>query len=89
MPKPLIPVSGAAGTVVAIGAGVTRFKVGDRVNSTLYSRWIEGAPGPDEPDYCLGMPLPGGLAEYMTIHEQRRCKALLRRSVFLPGRQPR
>lgn len=70
VPKPLIPVSDAAGTVVAIGAGVTRFKVGDRVNSTLYSRWIDGAPGPNEPDYCLGMPLPGGLAEYMIIHEE-------------------
>ncbi|TDG03209.1 NAD(P)-dependent alcohol dehydrogenase [Paraburkholderia guartelaensis] len=69
VPKPLIPVSDAAGTVVAIGNGVTRFEVGDRVNSTLYSHWIDGAPGPDEPAYCLGMPLPGGLAEYMIIHE--------------------
>ncbi|WP_322044568.1 NAD(P)-dependent alcohol dehydrogenase [Paraburkholderia sp. J67] len=69
VPRPLIPVSDAAGTVVAIGDGVTRFKVGERVNSTLYSRWIDGAPGPDEPAYCLGMPLPGGLAEYMIIHE--------------------
>ncbi|WP_246792550.1 zinc-dependent alcohol dehydrogenase family protein [Burkholderia perseverans] len=70
VPKPLIPVSDAAGTVVAVGAGVTRFRVGERVNSTLYSRWIDGAPGPDEPDHCLGMPLPGGLAEYMIIHEE-------------------
>nr|WP_315597842.1 NAD(P)-dependent alcohol dehydrogenase [uncultured Cupriavidus sp.] len=70
VPRPLIPVSDAAGTVVAVGAGVTRFKLGDRVNSTLYSRWIDGAPGSDEPDHCLGMPLPGGLAEYMIIHEE-------------------
>ncbi|WP_186210247.1 zinc-dependent alcohol dehydrogenase family protein [Burkholderia gladioli] len=69
VPKPLIPVSDAAGTVIAIGDGVTRFKIGDRVNSTLYSHWIDGAPGPDEPAYCLGMPLPGGLAEFMIIHE--------------------
>jgi NADPH:quinone reductase-like Zn-dependent oxidoreductase len=75
VPKPLIPVSDAAGAVVAVGDGVTRFKPGDRVNSHLYSRWIDGAPGPDEPAYCFGMPLPGGLAEYMIIHEDSAVRA--------------
>ena len=36
VPKPLIPVSDAVGTVVAVGPSVSRFKVGERVNSTLY-----------------------------------------------------
>ena len=75
VPKPLIPVSDAAGEVVAVGEGVTRFKIGDRVNSHLYSRWLDGAPGPDEPAYCMGMPLPGGLAEYMIIHEDSAVRA--------------
>ena len=48
VPQPLIPVSDAAGTVVATGENVTRFKVGDRVNSHLYSRWLDGEPGPNE-----------------------------------------
>lgn len=75
VPRNLIPVSDAAGTVVAVGEGVTRFQVGDRVNSHLYSRWLDGAPGPDEPAYCVGSPLPGGLAEYMIIHEQGAVRA--------------
>jgi NADPH:quinone reductase-like Zn-dependent oxidoreductase len=70
IPKPLIPVSDAAGTIVQIGSNVTRFKIGDRVTSHLYSKWIDGAPGPNEPDFCFGAPLPGGLAEYMIIHEE-------------------
>lgn len=75
VPKPLIPVSDAAGVVVSVGAGVSRFKVGDRVNSHLYSRWLDRAPGPDEPAYCFGMPLPGGLAEFMIIHEDSAVRA--------------
>lgn len=75
VPKPLIPVSDAAGTVVATGEGVSRFAVGDRVNSHLYSRWLDGMPGPDEPDYCVGSPLPGGLAQYMIIHEDSAVRA--------------
>ena len=75
VPKPLIPVSDASGTVIAVGEGVSRFKVGDRVNSHLYSRWIDGEPGPDEPAYCFGMPLPGGLAEFMIIDEQSAVRA--------------
>ncbi|MGY2221388.1 zinc-dependent alcohol dehydrogenase family protein [Pseudomonas gingeri] len=75
VPKPLIPVSDVAGSVVAVGEGVDRFKIGDRVNSHLYSRWLDGAPGPDEPDYCFGSPLPGGLAEYMIIHQESAVRA--------------
>ncbi|MBI6885009.1 zinc-dependent alcohol dehydrogenase family protein [Pseudomonas putida] len=75
VPKPLIPVSDAAGTVVAVGDGVRRFAVGDRVNSHLYSRWLDGMPAPDEPNYCFGSPLHGGLAEYMIIHENSAVRA--------------
>lgn len=75
VPKPLIPVSDAVGEVVAVGDGVTRFGVGERVNSHLYSRWLDGAPAPDEPAYCFGSPLPGGLAEYMIIHEDSAVRA--------------
>ena len=75
IPKPLIPVSDAAGVVVDTGLNVTRFRTGDRVTSHLYSKWIDGLPGPDEPRYQFGAPLPGGLAEYMIIHEESAVRA--------------
>ena len=39
-----IPMSDGAGEVVAIGDGVTEFAVGDRVVSTFFPDWIDGAP---------------------------------------------
>ncbi|WCB95455.1 Crotonyl-CoA reductase [Baekduia alba] len=67
MPKGLIPVSDAAGRIVQIGTDVTRWAVGDRVVSHLYSGWRDGAAGRDEGARALGGPLDGGLAEYMVL----------------------
>ena len=39
---PLVPLSDGAGTVVEVGAGVTRFKQGDRCSSVTL--WEETAP---------------------------------------------
>ena len=39
---PFVPASDMAGIVTAIGAGVTRFKPGDRVISTFSPGWIDG-----------------------------------------------
>ena len=75
IPKPLIPVSDAVGVVVAVGKNVTHLKEGDRVNSHLYSHWVDGLPAPNEPDFCYGAPLPGGLAEYMTLYAASAVKA--------------
>lgn len=68
---PFIPVSDMAGEVVAIGGGVTRFAVGDRVMGNFWTQWIDGIPPPEMRHHglSLGGPLPGMLAEYVVILE--------------------
>ena len=39
-----IPMSDGAGTVEAVGDGVTDFAVGDHVVSTFFPQWLDGAP---------------------------------------------
>src|SRR5262245_65950055 len=68
---PFVPASDGAGDVVAVGAGVTRFRVGDRVTGIYIPGWIDGDGSGPEGDYVsLGGPLPGVLAEYMVFNEQ-------------------
>jgi NADPH:quinone reductase-like Zn-dependent oxidoreductase len=55
-PETLIPVSDGAGEVVAVGDGVTRVKPGDRVAISFFSRWVDGAWGPQ----YFGSDLGGG-----------------------------
>jgi NADPH:quinone reductase-like Zn-dependent oxidoreductase len=65
---PLIPLSDGVGEVVAVGEGVTRIAVGDRVTPLFFQGWIGGAPtaevtGPT----TTGGPLDGTLAEFMVL----------------------
>ena len=39
---PVIPMCDGAGEVVALGPGVTQFKVGDRIASTFFQTWTGG-----------------------------------------------
>ena len=39
-----IPMSDGAGEVIAVGAGVNEFAVGDHVVSTFFPDWIDGKP---------------------------------------------
>jgi NADPH:quinone reductase-like Zn-dependent oxidoreductase len=67
---PLIPVSDGVGEVAAVGDGVTRVKVGDRVAGNFSQKWIAGEPAREKLTASLGGPLDGMLAEYRVLHEE-------------------
>src|SRR2546428_29886 len=65
--KPVVPVSDGMGEVVALGEGVTRVKVGDRVIGTFFQRWIDGPTSLAKRDVALGGTYDGLLAEYALL----------------------
>jgi NADPH:quinone reductase-like Zn-dependent oxidoreductase len=68
---PLIPVSDGVGEVIAIGAGVERVKVGDRVAGIFAQGWISGPPTRERlQKTTLGGPLDGMLEELIVLNEQ-------------------
>ncbi|MFJ5777069.1 NAD(P)-dependent alcohol dehydrogenase [Streptomyces sp. NPDC093094] len=64
----VVPVSDGSGEVVAVGPGVRRTAVGDRVTATLFPRWQDG---PLEADHLpqLGGSLDGMLTELAVLPE--------------------
>ena len=71
-PKARLPCamgSDGAGEVIAIGASVTRFRVGQRVASTFFRGWIDGAP-PRRPLAALGAPPADGVLADLTVFDE-------------------
>jgi NADPH:quinone reductase-like Zn-dependent oxidoreductase len=69
MRLPITPLSDGAGTVAAVGAGVTRVKVGDRVAATFMQDWVEGELTEAKGKSALGGGGTGVLAEYVVLQE--------------------
>ena len=86
LPRPTIPLSDGAGEVVAIGAKVSRFAVGDRVAGNFVQDWLYGSLGEHAADSSttLGHGIDGTLAGYR-IFSQEGLVALPRNLSFAEG----
>lgn len=72
--NPIIPCSDGAGEVLAVGSGVTRLQVGDRVAGSFFPHWQEGRSTPEKIRHALGGDVDGMLAEEVILHEDALAK---------------
>lgn len=66
---PRIPLSDGAGEVVEVGAGVTKFKSGDRVVATFFQNWEGGGIIASVMASAMGGAIDGILTEYALLEE--------------------
>lgn len=65
-----VPLSEGVGTVVAVGAGVDRVAVGDRVTSTHFPQWVSGPWTPAHYAQDVGNTVDGWLTEIAMLPER-------------------
>ncbi|WP_020554305.1 zinc-dependent alcohol dehydrogenase family protein [Embleya scabrispora] len=66
----VVPLSDGAGEVVAVGEGVRRAEVGDRVAVTYFRRWVDGPMTLPVVSEQYGANLGGMLTEYQVVDEE-------------------
>ncbi len=69
MQLPRVPLSDGAGEVVETGAGVARFRQGDRVAGIFMQSWLSGPIQDRYSASALGGAVDGMLSEYVVLHE--------------------
>ena len=69
LPLPMIPFSDGVGEVVAVGGGVTRVKIGDRVAGSFFQKWLCGELTEAKAQSALGGAIDGLLTEYAVLDE--------------------
>lgn len=65
----LVPLSDGAGEVIALGPGVTRFQLGDRVAGTFFASWVDGRRSAATNASARGGAIDGMLSEMVVSHE--------------------
>ena len=66
----VVPLSDGAGEVAAVGEGVMRVKIGDRIAGCFHPRWLGGPINPEYLTDRLGANLDGMLAQYAVLNEE-------------------
>ena len=79
----VIPLSDGAGEVAAVGTGVFRLKVGERVATNFHQRWIDGTLLPHYIGSDLAGSMNGLLAEAIVLNEN----GVVARPRFCPMRK--
>jgi NADPH:quinone reductase-like Zn-dependent oxidoreductase len=67
---PITPFSDGCGIVEAVGPGVTRVAVGDRVATMFFQNWISGPPTLEKLSSSLGSPIPGAGRELAVFSQE-------------------
>ena len=65
----ITPFSDGCGVVEAVGAGVSRVTVGDRVSTLFFQAWNAGRPTLEKLSSALGFPIPGAGAELQVFSQ--------------------
>ena len=67
---PRVPCSDGAGEVAAVGDGVTRVKIGDRVAAIFMQKWLAGGVSDAVSRSALGGDIDGMAAEFVVLSEE-------------------
>ena len=67
---PRIPCSDGAGEIMAVGPGVSTWRLGDRVAGIFMQNWLDGKATPAKVKGALGGDIDGMLAEHVVLSEK-------------------